>query len=136
MSGTKDVAFARVTGKRYWRAEDARVAVEAWRRSGETCSAFARRHGIHPRRLKRWTPKLEGAEPRESEGSVRFYPLRVVAEGNGGAGPQGAEPIEIVLAEGSRVRVPAGFAAEDLERVLVVLGAGAWRRSPRRYAST
>lgn len=126
MSETKDAAVARVAGKRYWRAEDARVAVEAWRRSGETRSAFARRHGIDPWRLRRWTRKLEGAERKQSDESVRFYALRVVAEASGGRGPQGAEPIEIVLAEGSRVRVPAGFAAEDLERVLAVLGAGAW----------
>lgn len=126
MSETKDAAVARVAEKRYWRAEDARVAVEAWKRSGETRSAFARRHGIHPWRLRRWTRKLEEAEPKEPDGSVRFYPLRVVPEGSGGRGAQGAEPIEIVLAEGSRVRVPPGFAAEDLERVLAVLGAGAW----------
>jgi hypothetical protein len=31
------------------------------------------------------------------------------------------EPLEVVLGNGRRVRVPAGFAAEDLQRVLDVL---------------
>jgi transposase-like protein len=126
MREAEDAAVVRVAAKRYWRAEDARVAVEAWRRSGETCSGFALRHGIHPRRLMRWRQNLEAAKPSESDGSIRFYPMRVTPHGNRGPGRAGDEAIEIVLAEGSRVRVPPGFAAEDLERVLVVLGAGAW----------
>lgn len=113
----KDAAVARVARLRYWRARDARVVVEAWRESGETRAAFARRHGIEPKRLSRWVAELEG--PGEA---VRFHPVRLVEA----ARPdERGEPIEIVLGDGCSVRVPAGFAAEDLERVLRVLAGGA-----------
>jgi hypothetical protein len=48
---------------------------------------------------------------------VRFHPVRLV----GGKEGEHREAIEVVLVDGRRVRVPAGFAAADLERVLAVL---------------
>lgn len=42
----------------------------------------------------------------------------IIVEGQRGERP---EAIELVLVDGRRVRVPEGFAAEDLERVLAVL---------------
>lgn len=113
----KDAAVARVAGRRYWRAADARIVVDAWRRSGEGLGAFARRHGINRRRLGRWAGQL-GAKTEEA---VVFHPVRLVTAARA-AGP--GEPIEIVLGEGVRVRVPRGFRSEDLERVLGVLGKG------------
>lgn len=110
----KDAAVARVAARRYWRAADARIVVEAWRSSGEGLGAFARRHGIEGRRLGRWAGQLgpEGGR------AVEFHPVRLVTAARAaGSG----EPIEIVLGEGVRVRVPVGFCAEDLERVLGVL---------------
>ena len=112
----KEAAVVRVAGLRYWRAGDARVVVEAWRRSGEGRAVFARRHGIEPKRLSRWAARLDGPEK-----AVRFHPVRLVqADAEGGG-----KPMEIVLVTGHTVRVPAGFAAEDLKRVLGVLSAGA-----------
>ena len=101
-------------GSRYWREAEARVVVAAWRQSGETLTAFARRRGVHPRRLARWARRLEGkrGEP------VRFHPVQLVA-----ARPREAK-LEILLRSGCRVRVPSGFAVEDLRRVLEVVGAG------------
>ena len=110
----KSVAVARVAEQKYWRATEARIVVEAWRASGEGLVVFAARYGIHPRRLRRWAGQLgPGAEE-----TVAFHPVRLMAA----AGPaEPGAPIEIVLGEGVRVRVPGGFAAEDLERVLGVL---------------
>lgn len=113
----KDAAVARVAARRYWRAADARIVVEAWRSSGEELGAFAGRYGIHPRRLRRWAGQRVG----ETGGSVVFHPVRLVAAAY--RAPS-IEPIEIVLGEGVRVRVPVGFCAEDLERVLGVLSQG------------
>jgi hypothetical protein len=113
MARSKDPAVVRVAKRRYWREAEAEVAVGAWRRSGETLSGFARRYGIHRRRLGRWAASLEGAERREE--AVVFHPVRLV----GGAGSKA--PIEIVTRAGNRVRVAAGFQADDLERVLSVL---------------
>jgi hypothetical protein len=116
MAGEKDGAVVRVAGLRYWRAADARVVVEAWRRSGEGLLEFAARYGIHPIRLRRWAGQLEAAgEP------LGFHPVRLV-QSEERAGPSG-EPIEIVIGGGCSVRVPPGFGAKDLERVLVVLAA-------------
>lgn len=103
----------RVAAIRYWRATEARVAVDAWRRSGEEVAEFARHDGIHPGRLKRWAGRLD------QEAEVAFYPLRIVQGQDDDAGS--GEPIEIVLGEGCTVRVPAGFAGDDLQRVLAVL---------------
>lgn len=116
---SKKRGMARVARLRYWQAEDARVAVEAWKESGEELKAFARRHGIKPRRLRQWAERLEA-----SEEAMAFHPVRVVqATEAAGEGP-GGEPIEIVLGEGCSVRVSPGFAVQDLERVLGVLGVG------------
>ena len=107
---------ARVASLRYWQAEDARVVVEAWKESGERLTAFARRHDIKPRRLSEWATRLEA-----SSEEISFHPVRVVQAASEERAQR--DPIEIVLGEGCSVRVPAGFAAQDLERVLGVLGA-------------
>lgn len=98
--------------KSYWREADARAAVEAWQRSGQPISTFARRHGLQRHRLSRWAARLQ-----RRGRAVRFHPVRLV----GGNGGEQREAIEVVLVDGRRVRVPAGFAAVDLERVLAVL---------------
>jgi hypothetical protein len=109
----------RVAERPYWREDEARVLVEAWRGSGEMLEPFAQRLGVERRRLARWVSRLErGAD----EGAVCFHPVRLLE--------QQAEPersgsgarIEIELAHGRRVSVPRGFEAEDLRRVLAVLG--------------
>lgn len=116
-SGTNDVA--RVARLRYWQAEDARVMVEAWKESGERLTAFARQQGLKPRRLREWARRLEA-----SGEAITFRPVRPVrvVETSSEEWAQ-HDPIEIVLGEGCSVRVPPGFAAPDLERVLGVLGA-------------
>ncbi len=120
MAGGRDAAVERVAGLRYWRAREARVMVEAWGRSGEDLREFAEGYGIQARRLARWAERLE---PEPADDAMRFHAVQLVEEQDR-SGP-GHEPIEIVLGEGCSVRVPAGFAAEDLERVLTVLAVGA-----------
>ena len=113
---SKKNGVARVASLRYWQREDARVVVEAWKESGERLTAFARRHGIKPRKLSEWATRLEA-----SSEEIAFHPVRVVQASSEEQAQR--DPIEIVLAEGYSVRVPPGFAALDLERVLGVLGA-------------
>jgi hypothetical protein len=116
MASRKEGSVARAAALRYWRSAEARVVVDAWKRSGEGVGAFAQRYGIRPRRLRRWAKRLdEAAEP------VRFHAVRVVHRSEVGA--RGAASLEIVLGEGLRVRVASGFEAQDLERVLDVLEA-------------
>jgi hypothetical protein len=100
-------------GRSYWREADARVIVEAWQQSGETGVAFARELGVHPRRLRWWASRLGRPQPT----AVRFHPVRVASADTS----QREVWIEMDLGNGPRVRVPPGFAAEDLRRVLAVL---------------
>lgn len=126
MAADRDAELERVARLRYWRAEDAAVVVEAWGRSGEGLRAFARRHGIHPRRLSRWAKELAGSEASEEPVKpVTFHPVRLVAgkEVEGASSRRGVALVEIVLGWECTVRVAPGFAAEDLARVLEVLGA-------------
>jgi hypothetical protein len=103
----------RVARRRYWRESDARVIVEAWRRSGEGLVQFARRYRVAPRRVERWAARLD--EPPTN--GMQFHPVRVVE-----TEPSVARtPIEIELRDGKCVRVHAGFATDDLRRVLAVL---------------
>lgn len=106
-----ELEVAEVASRSYWREEDARILVDAWRRSGESKAGFAKRHGVDPRRLARWAARLNkerGAMP------MRFHAVRVTdGESN--------ESIEIALGDGRRVRVPSGFRTEDLRRVLALL---------------
>ena len=53
MAYKRDAAVVRVAGRRYWREAEARVVVGAWRRSGESLSAFARRYRVHGTRITR-----------------------------------------------------------------------------------
>jgi len=52
-------AIGRIVLGSYWRAADARVVVEAWRRSGRSLAAFARQHGVSARRLAYWRTQLD-----------------------------------------------------------------------------
>ena len=112
--GKKDDLTERA-GRPYWHEADARVIIEAWQQGGETASAFARRLGVDSRRLWRWAARLRTAEP----APVHFHPVRVASDG----ADHRAASIEIELGGGRRIRVAAGFEAEDLRRVLAVLEA-------------
>lgn len=109
----REAAVRRVATRRYWRAADARVVVEAWQRSGESAAVFARRYRVHATRLTRWAARLAPAHP----GPVAFHPVRVVGAG----APAPPAPIEVVLPDGCAVRVPPGWAAEDLAQVIRAL---------------
>jgi hypothetical protein len=113
-----DAELMELAGPRYWNEDEARVVVEAWRRSGESQAAFGRRYGIHPGRVSRWARQLEN----RAEEPVLFHPVHLVQREERAWGG----PIEIEFGRDCRVRVAGGFEARDLERVLGVLAAGGW----------
>ena len=115
----KEAAVVEVALRRRWREDDARVLLEAWRRSAQTLTAFAQFHDVHAERLGRWHRMLR-TEPQDT---VRFHPVRV--RGLAGRSDARQERIELVLGSGRLIRVPHGFDAEDLRRVLAVADAGA-----------
>ena len=102
-----------ILGKRRWSEEEGRLVVSAYQASGKTLSSFAREYGLQPSRMWRWSARVRG----ERKGGMRFHPVRLrEAEP---LDPK-AGPMEVVLVNGRRVRVPQGFVAEDLARVLEV----------------
>ena len=103
-----------LAGRLYWREVDARRVVEAWRRSGETVSAFAGHLGVDPRRVSRWASRLR----RPESAPMSLHPVRVARDD---ASSRRAASIEIELGDGRRIRVAPGVEAEDLRRVLAVL---------------
>lgn len=107
---------AEVVDLPYWREDQARVIVSAWRRDGGSLARFAERVGVDARRLGRWAARLKRTEAR----SLDFHPVRLTA-----AAEPRSDGIEIDLGDGRRIRVPRGFETEDLRRVLALLGGDA-----------
>ena len=98
-------------GRSYWNEAKARGIVAAWQQSGETLAAFARRLGVNRKRLRRWASRLGVREPN----AIRFHPVQVRERASG------LVTIEIDLGAKRCIRVPPGFGAEDLRRVLTIL---------------
>jgi transposase len=121
--------------KRATRAEWAR-RVARWRRSGLSAKEFAAREGFNASTLTFWSWKLgtlKGSVPQgrrtrggatpgrkqnhatEPDASDAFVGFDLVA-------PRAASSdLELVLDDGLRVRVPAGFDAPTLERMVALL---------------
>jgi transposase-like protein len=95
-----------------WHEADAKLVIKASRESGMSLSSFARKHGVQTARIWRWSARLKNQANR----AVLFHPVRVIEPANGS---HSAGSIEVILLDGRRV--PEGFAAADLARVLAVL---------------
>lgn len=106
--------------------------VERWKESGLTAKEFATELGISPRSLAWWkwrlrsTPKAaasatsamtEKPRRRSRKSTAAVTPLTFVEMTSVVA----AEPIEVVLTTGVRIRLPANFEATSFERLLGVL---------------
>lgn len=48
---------------RYWSEGDARLVLDQLSQSGESLTAFAKRHGLVPQRLSRWRLRLSQQKP-------------------------------------------------------------------------
>jgi hypothetical protein len=119
----KDSVVVEAAARPRWRKDDARLVLDAWRRSGQTMSAFARLYGIKYERVARWKGRLHGEPNGEPRAAVRFHPVRVrpvERQRN-----DSVDRIELVLSEGRSIRVPQGFDADDLRRLLAVVEASA-----------
>ena len=75
-------------------------------------SVFAGDLGIDPRHVSRWAARFAD----ETRDAVQFVPVRVAD-----AHEESGAAIQIEWADGRRIRVPPGFAADDLRRVLAIL---------------
>ena len=99
--------------------------VERWVDSGLTAKEFAAEAGLNPSTLSYWKWRLRAKRPararqaRAKSARGQVSPLSFVEVARAAAA---AEPFEIELGSGVRVRVPGSFDAEALSRLLGVLG--------------
>jgi hypothetical protein len=96
-------------GWRPWTEAQAREALDAFRRSGLTASAFARQRGVSVHRLQYWRKRLGSAAP------LTFLPVSLPKEVT--AAPRG---LEIVIGE-AVLRVPEGSDVEHVARLVAAL---------------
>lgn len=102
---------AAIAALRRWSEDDARVVLEAARRSGRTLGSFATSAGIEPQRLDRWSRVL--GDRVDTTEAVRFEEVVVRRAADA--------DLELALASGHVIRLSASFDAEALRRVLAVL---------------
>jgi hypothetical protein len=91
--------------------------VAQWRESGATAAEFARELGVSTSSLRWWSWKLGSTRRRgksaKATKATSLSPLTFVEMTSAVRG----EPIEIVLASGTRVRVPVDIEQPVLERL-------------------
>lgn len=103
--------------------------VERWVASGLTAAEFATEIGVNPRTLTYWKWRLGAAAKAAGRigGGPWTTPRPRFVELVAGPGvvppPVDVDALEVILADGIRVRVPARFDADVLRRVVTALGA-------------
>ena len=96
-------SYAEMRTRRHWKREDAERALADWAQSGESLTAFARRHQLGLHRLQWWRAQLAQAPAAEPE-SARLLPVV----------PRQAPLITIGSADSSAVSVTVGAARIDV----------------------
>lgn len=111
-----------MVASRYWRRADAEIVVAAWRASGDTLAQFARDWSLNPNRISRWVAEFDD---RDEEAEVSFLPVQVVESAQPVVATESEEPTERWVGEVCHgefvVRVPVGFAADEMARLLGVV---------------
>ncbi len=110
------MAKASEAERRRWLEE-----IEAWRQSGESLSAWARRHGQSRDALEYWKRRFAGKEAASDAGTaIRLIPVTPEIA----AGPMACGPLELVIERaGLRVVLSSDFDAGALSRLLDVVEA-------------
>jgi transposase-like protein len=120
MQRTGSRKLAAVACSRYWRRDQAELALDALEDSGQSLTDFARQWGINDRRLRRWQRRLgrEGSPDGRGELVPAFRAVEVVVDE-----PALGSGVELVLRGGHRIALQRGFDARVLEDLLRALGA-------------
>ncbi len=93
----------------------ARAAITRWRASGLSIAEFLRSEGLGRRTFYRWKAHVEASE---AAAAPRLVP--VVLSSPRARGVAG-EPFVVELGDDLRIRVAAGFDADELARLVEVL---------------
>jgi len=100
--------------------------IEQWTQSGLTGAEFAQQIGVKESTLRHWKWKLDklsrtqGVAPARAPGDA-FVEL-IAPTGGTSAVLTAPEPFELVLGNELRVRIPARFDADALQRLLDAVG--------------
>ena len=92
-----------------WTETEARAALQAWRRSGQSLRQWALGQGLVPERLYAWRKKLGDPEP-----DVQLVEVKV-------AQPVRGKPVLVMLRSGHMLKVGRGFDEEAFARAVAVL---------------
>ncbi|MDX1425120.1 MAG: transposase [Kiloniellales bacterium] len=124
-----------VARRRRWSVEEKRRIVAESLTSGFSVSAVAQRHGLRPNQLFQWRKLArEGAFGLSGDPVASFAPVHLVSGSAAGGWPQAASaqtgpagvsgsPVEIILANGCRLRVAADIEASALHRLVATVKA-------------
>lgn len=119
-SGSKEVeSWVAPTGRR-WREADGRAMLRALEASGESMSAFGRRHGLNAQRVCWWKVRI-AEQDRHRDGMPGFAAVKLIDDRSGTGDADGVE----VVMGAHTVRVHRGFCTETLRRVLATLASRA-----------
>ena len=109
--------LATVARSVYWSETEGRIAVAAWRASGEGAKQFGAKHGLSARRLQWWGRRLGESTPALTSAgasAVELVPIGVIQRDGCD------EPIEIVVGV-FKIRVPHHVDRDTLRTVVEVL---------------
>jgi transposase len=114
-------------GRRRWGVEEKLRIVAETHEPGTTVGAVAARHDVYPSLLRTWRRQVRDGYLVAAR-APHFVPVRVTgppspapATSPAVNGPLATDAIEIVLPDGSRVRVGSGVNLNALRRVVSVL---------------
>jgi len=102
------------------RGHEMQRLLEQAERSNLSLAEFSRRQGLHPNTLAWWRRRLREIAGANAGARTRFVEVEL---GGAGAGYGKVAPriYEIVLPDGTVVRVPEGFEEQSLDRLLRVV---------------
>lgn len=89
--------------------------IAEWERSGQTINEFCRRRGINESTFGWWRRERK----RHEQGQAPAVELVEIGTSDGA----GERAVEVMLANGIRLRVPAGFERRSLEEILAIVRA-------------
>lgn len=103
-----------------WTEVEARGALEAWKRSGQSIERFARSRGLVPQRFYWWKKKLAFGEREDKSRAIALLPVRITESG----GTRRGEPVTVLLRSGHILKVGRDFDEVAFARVVAVLERG------------
>lgn len=99
-----------------WTEVEARGALEAWKKSGQSIERFARSRGLVPQRLHWWKRKLDFGSGKARE--LTLLPVQLAEPRPDG---RRGEPVTVLLRSGHMLKVGRDFDEIAFARVVALL---------------